>query len=178
VVSKVVEAAKPVEGAEELAKYLPSNGKKWAGQILTAAKAKGVDPVLLAAVIEQESSYGDNLSTKGPDGTGDNGHGHGVAQIDDRTWGDWLKSNNWKDFLTNATKGAEILRDGLKAFSGNVRAGTSAYNAGPGRVRAAIARGQDPGTVTTHSKAGESYPDGIARRMALMKERARKAGVA
>ncbi|WXH33612.1 hypothetical protein WA016_07621 [Myxococcus stipitatus] len=130
----------------------------------------GIDPFLLSAVLEQESAYGEALTPPGPGGKGDGGHGHGVGQIDDRTWGAWLATNAWWNFEINATKSAEILASGLKLFRGDLRAGLSAYNAGPSNVRKALAAGKDPGSVTTHSAStGLSYPDNTLRRLARLK---------
>jgi soluble lytic murein transglycosylase-like protein len=156
-------------GASVLARVLPSHAKQYAAAILRAARAWGVDPLLLSALLEQESNFGAALTPPGPAGTGDGGHGHGVGQIDDRTWGAWLASARWWDFETNATKAASILSDALKAFGGNTRAALAAYNAGAARVRSALSAGKDPGSVTTHSANGESYPDGVLRRLARMR---------
>jgi soluble lytic murein transglycosylase-like protein len=154
-----------------LLKALPLHARQYAAQLEGAARVHGVDPFLLAAVLEQESDFGAALTPKGPGGKGDRGYGHGVGQIDSRTWGAWLKSAAWWDFGTNATKAAEILAAGLKAFPSNVAAGLAAYNAGPGRVRQALAAGKAPGSVTTHTR-GVSYPDSVLVRLARLQSRA------
>jgi soluble lytic murein transglycosylase-like protein len=164
---------RPGAGSAGLVRALPKHAKQYAGAIERAATAHGLEPLLLAAVLEQESDFGEGLTPKGPGGKGDKGHGHGVGQIDDRSWGAWLATHAWWDFETNATKSAEILAAGLRTFNGNFRAGVSAYNAGAGAVRRALKAGKDAGTVTTHSaKTKESYPDGIARRLARLQQRA------
>uniref|UniRef100_UPI001CC961A4 transglycosylase SLT domain-containing protein n=1 Tax=Hyalangium versicolor TaxID=2861190 RepID=UPI001CC961A4 len=157
-----------------LTRALPSHARQYARAISKAAKASGVDALLLAAVLEQESNFGATLTPPGPAGKGDKGHGHGVGQIDDRTWGAWIASSRWWDFETNATKAGRILADALKAMGGNVRAGVSAYNGGAGRVKAALAAGKDPGSVTTHTPSGESYPDGVLRRLERLKKAAQQ----
>jgi soluble lytic murein transglycosylase-like protein len=163
------------KGPAWLVRILPQSGKPYAGALSRAAAKWDVDVVLLAAVIEQESMHGELLKPKGPGGLGDKGHGHGVGQIDNRTWGAWLRSARWWDYEVNATKAAEILAGELRTFGGNVRQGVSAYNAGAGAVRKAVLTGRDPGAVTTHDKQGVSYPDNVLRRferMQLLKRRA------
>ena len=81
----------------------------YADQIVQASKEYGVDPTLTYAIGAQESGWGTYLDPKGPGGTGDNGHGHGFMQIDDRTWGDWLATADWTDPLTNIRKGLDIF---------------------------------------------------------------------
>jgi soluble lytic murein transglycosylase-like protein len=160
-----------VPGAELLPHVLPPHARQHAAAIVRAARAHGLDPLLLAAVLEQESNYGQALTPRGPGGKGDAGHGHGVGQIDDRTWGAWLKASRWWDFEVNATKAAEILAAGLKAFPGQLRPGLASYNAGPARVRAALSRGKDAGSVTTHTRSPAggstlvSYPEAVLYRL-------------
>lgn len=89
--------------------------------ILRVAREKGVSPLLIASILHNESAFGDALSPRGPGGTGDAGHGHGLMQIDDRTWGDWLSQYDWTDPYTNVLKGVDIYLAGRKALSGTNR---------------------------------------------------------
>lgn len=148
---------------------LPAYAKPFGPLVWTAARKWGLDPWLLARVIDLESRFGLALTPPTPAGTGDSGHGRGLAQIDDRTWKHWLQQYDWTDPATNIAKGAEILADNLRIFSGNIRAALSAYNAGPSKVMAALARGEDPGTVTSYATGADgvrrSYPDNVLRRL-------------
>lgn len=135
---------------------LPRSGKPLADTILRVAREQGLSPYLLAAIIQHESGYGTLLTPKGPGGTGDFGHGHGLMQIDDRTWGDWLASNNWQDPYTNISKGAEIFRSSLSYFQSKgltgddlTNAAIAGYNANPAAVWSAIQKGKSPDAVTT-----------------------------
>jgi Transglycosylase SLT domain len=97
--------------------------------ILQVAREQGVDPFLIYALGERESRWGDALSPKGPGGTGDAGHGRGIMQIDDRSFGPdeqgigsgdgWLAANDWRDPYTNVTKGAQVLNQALRFFQSN-----------------------------------------------------------
>lgn len=142
---------------------LPSEARQYEDVIRRVATETGIDPLLLAAIGQYESRWGEALSPPGPSGTGDAGHGHGIMQIDDRTWGSWLASNQWWDPYTNVRKGAEIylaseayfVQKGLEGLA-LVKAALAGYNAGPGRVWAAVQAGKDPDTVTYRQKYGST----------------------
>lgn len=120
-------------------------GINYVPYVITSANKYGLDPVLLFAIMWQESRWGETLSTKGPDGTGDHGHGRGLMQIDDRAHRDWIAKNNWQDPATNISYGAKVLADNVsffknKGYSGNELTFNSlaAYNTGAGNVMNSI----------------------------------------
>jgi len=133
---------------------LPQPYAQWARAVFKASESSGVDPALLFAVMARE--------TGGRNVVGDGGHGRGLMQIDDRSHGKWLAANEQgMNPETNVAYGARVLRANIDAFPGNLKAAVAAYNAGAGRVRAALAKGADPDTVTT----GKNYAaDVLARR--------------
>ncbi len=105
--------------------------------------------------------------TNGRNIVGDGGHGRGLMQIDDRTWGSWLRTHKGGlDPRSNIMKGASILRQNLNYFKGKIaaskvrRAAIAAYNAGPGNVLSALRRGRSADSVTT---GGNYSRDVIAR---------------
>lgn len=99
-------------GQEALfAAALPSRAKPFAHIVLRVAEEQGVDPFLLAAIAQRESNWDPNV-------LGDAGHGHGLMQIDDRSFGPWLAANNWRDPYTNLTKGAQVLKGKLAFLAG------------------------------------------------------------
>jgi len=102
-------------------------GIKYGSEITAAAKAHGIDPKLLAAVAAQES--GGPGSNSGNNVVGDGGHGHGVFQIDDRTWA-FASTPAAMDPAANAGAAASILAGDLSRCGGNVKAALSAYNSG------------------------------------------------
>ncbi len=100
---------------------------RYGSQIAAAAAAHHIDPQLLAAVAAQET--GGPGASSGNNIVGDSGHGHGVFQIDDRTWG-FAKTPAAMDPQQNANFAAGILADNLQRYGGNVKMALSAYNAG------------------------------------------------
>jgi hypothetical protein len=102
-------------------------GIRFGSAITTAARAHGLDPKLLAAVAAQET--GGPGSNSGRNVVGDGGHGHGLFQIDDRTWA-FGASAQAMDPAANANAAAGILADDLARSGGDVRAALSTYNSG------------------------------------------------
>ncbi len=100
---------------------------RYGPEITAAASAYGLDPGLLAAVAAQET--GGPGSNSGRNITGDGGHGHGVFQIDDRSWS-FAKTPAAMDPAQNAKMAASILSSDLKRNGGDVRAALSSYNTG------------------------------------------------
>lgn len=96
---------------------LPSYAQPYAPIILRVSREEGVDPNLIFGLGDRETLWGTSryLDQPGPAGRGDGGHGHGLMQIDDRSWAPWLASNDWTDPYTNVKKGVRILK-GKKAF--------------------------------------------------------------
>jgi peptidoglycan hydrolase-like protein with peptidoglycan-binding domain len=115
-------------------KKMPAQFRKWIPYVEKAAKRYHLPPSLLMAVMSRE--------TNGHNVVGDYGHGRGLMQIDDRSWGSWLSSHHGgMDPASNIMKGAEILRGNIDYFHGNVRYGVAAYNCGAGNVSSALAHG-------------------------------------
>lgn len=99
-----------------------------------AEKVHGVDAYLLAAVCQRESGGQTQI-------VGEDGHGYGLMQIDDRYHREFVASGDWKDPRKNILKGAEILAAAIKEFSGDADAeflGTCRYNASLKRIQGAL----------------------------------------
>lgn len=135
---------------------IPSEAGPYVEIIKQASSDEGVDPFITVAIGYRESHWGALLNPPGPAGTGDAGHGHGLMQIDDRTWGDWLGEYDWTDPYTNVQKGLEIYNQNLNYFTGKglsgdaaIQAALAAYNHGPGNVWKNIQDGLSPDTGTT-----------------------------
>lgn len=99
---------------------LPDYAQPYGDVMLRVADEEGVDPFLIFGFGDRETLWGTtrDLSQPGPAGTGDGGHGHGLMQIDDRSWGTWLASNDWTDPYTNVKKGVQILKGNIAFFQG------------------------------------------------------------
>lgn len=150
-----------------LARSLPKAGRPFAAAIIAAAEKHRINAWVLAGLISRESQFGALLEPKGPAGKGDAGHGHGLAQIDDRTWGTWLRTHTWWDPAVNIDKGAEILATALRTFGGDYTKALAAYNSGPRNVAKAIAAGQHPDHFTT----GKDYGTDVLRRAAELEKK-------
>jgi hypothetical protein len=158
---------------------LPSNGRPYAEMLLASARkwspGTGLSPVrfatLFAGIVDHESRFGDFLSPKGPAGTGDNGAGLGLAQIDKNQDPVWARTAAWWDPAVNLDKGSSILAVKLKRFPGNIEAAVAAYNASESRVAAAVAAGKDPQSVTTRG----AYVNEVSARLGLIEGRTKAA---
>jgi soluble lytic murein transglycosylase-like protein len=85
-----------------------------------------VDPALVAAVVEQESSFRSRaISPKGA---------RGLMQLMPRT-GRWMGASNLYDPEENLDAGVKYLKYLEKRFDGDMRKTLAAYNAGEGTVR-------------------------------------------
>jgi hypothetical protein len=152
----MIYGAKAVTGAGEaiFAALLPDRAQPYADVILRVAREKSggvgpagvIEPWLVFALGDRESGWGIYLSPPGPAGTGDQGHGHGLMQIDDRSHAPWLAANDWTDPYVNVSKGVEILKENLNFFGSerpvaNLTDGVFVW-IGP---QAAARRGVEPG---------------------------------
>lgn len=109
------------------ASRLTSQGVAFAPEIAAAARRHELDPELLAAVAAQET--GGPGSNSGRNVVGDDGHGHGIFQIDDR-WHTFARTPEAMDPDRNADYAAGMLSSLLSRYGGDVHAALSAYNAG------------------------------------------------
>ncbi len=135
----------------------PLGGIRFSAQISSAAAAHGLDPKLLAAVAAQET--GGPGSNSGNNIIGDGGHGHGLFQLDDRTWA-FANSSAAMDPAANANAAAGILQDDLARYGGNVQAALSAYNSGSPTAT---------GTTTTWGDGATlGYADSVMRHYAAL----------
>lgn len=114
--------------AQLFKQVIPTRSRRFADALLRVAAEDSLNPFLLVALMERESGSGEYLSPRGPEGTGDGGHGRGLFQIDDRTNGNWLLVNNWHDPYVNAKKGSELLRSKLKELGTRVGLGKVTAN--------------------------------------------------
>jgi soluble lytic murein transglycosylase-like protein len=90
------------------------------------AEKYDVDPLLVAAVIEQESKF--HKGAKSPVGA------KGLMQLMPRT-GRWMGAQNLYDPEQNVDAGVKYIKYLQEQFDGNLKKTIAAYNAGEGNVR-------------------------------------------
>jgi len=130
----------------------PLGSIRYGPEIDRAARRHGISPTLLAAVAAQET--GGPGSDSGRNVIGDGGHGHGVFQIDDRSWA-FASTSAAMDPAQNADAAATILANDLAATHGDVRGALSMYNSGSATGR---------GTPTTWADGTTlDYADSVLR---------------
>ena len=106
-----------------------------------AASAAGIDPLLLLALVREESRYDPAVtSPAGAVGLAQLLPSTAQAMTNDRT----MTVSRLKDAATNLLLGARYLRLQLDRFSGDPRFALAAYNAGPGAARRWVDLDADP----------------------------------
>ncbi len=150
------------------------------------AKYRGVDVLLIAAVCDRESRGGDALRPVGPAGTGDEGHGRGLMQIDDRSHPDFLAemlpngTPKWQHPAWNLIYGAHHLGACMRHFGDTTlwlrtaalreAAGIASYNCGFGGVmrgtKEVVGRATDEDMLRAidSKTTGKDYAQDVLRR--------------
>jgi hypothetical protein len=116
--------------------------KGFGGTIQTAAKANGIDPAILAGLLEVESSWRDDViygKTRSKKGA------RGIAQI----MPEYHPGVNYDDPNASINYAAKYLSSLQRQFGGDMRLALIAYNAGPGNVEKY--RGPIPGDAESSS---------------------------
>jgi Bacterial SH3 domain/Transglycosylase SLT domain len=132
-----------------------ANPYKAAVTAATAPYSKWLNPSILAAIGSRESNWGNALDSEGK---GDNGHGRGIMQIDDRYHQTFLDTKDWRDPGVNIQYAVDNVlaayyteldqKTNLEGFD-LLRGAIASYNAGPSKVVDAVNAGLDVDTVTT-----------------------------
>lgn len=155
------------------------------GMIVTSAVRFNHRPEVLAGILYRESRGGEILDDNGK---GDQGHGFGLMQIDDRSFPAFCKSESWRLPAKNVEFGATVLYMKRSYLVNHIslagdeleRAAICAYNCGEGNVEKSIKAGEDPDSRTAGKDYGKSvlqYAD-IYRAIIEEKEASRPAPVA
>lgn len=102
-----------------------ASAQPYSDLIAAASKTHGVDPALIAGVIESESSFNPNAVS--------HAGAKGLMQLMDAT-ARGLGVTDPFDPKQNVMGGTKLLRQLLDRYGGDVRLALAAYNAGPGAV--------------------------------------------
>lgn len=124
----------------------------------TAARLHRHRPEVMAGIIMRETEGGLSryLDRKGPAGRGDGGHGHGLMQIDDRSFPDFCHGPHWADPDKNIHFGAWVLSRKRAFLAPHCpeelleRASLAAYNCGEGTVLKLLFKRLDVDVKTAH----------------------------
>lgn len=120
---------------------------------------------LLMAIASRETEFNPYFISH----PGDEGHGHGLMQIDNRSYPEFCSSEGWKDPHENIMKGAEVFAekykgalrevgDRLGCNSDLIYIATSAYNCGvEAAVRNYLNHNNPDLTTTNHNYAADAY---------------------
>jgi hypothetical protein len=111
--------------------------KGFGGTIQTAAKANGIDPAILAGLLETESGFNPKAVSKAG--------ARGIAQIMPQ----YHPNVNYNDPVESINYAARYLSSLQRQFGGDMRLALIAYNAGPGNVEKY--RGPIPGDAESSS---------------------------
>jgi soluble lytic murein transglycosylase-like protein len=121
---------------------LPEQMRRWMGFVRAAAARYELDPAIVLAIIQVESS--------GNNAIGDYGHRRGLMQIDNREHKTWLDVHeSGMDPESNIDYGCSLVRTGIDYFDGDLRAGIAAYDCGVGSAEAGLRESGDPDKYTT-----------------------------
>lgn len=155
---------------------LPAYVQPYWEAIQEVAHLNNFDPYLIAAIGDRETNWGTNplCKPKGPSCLGDMGHGHGLMQIDDRSFPDFCADPcTWANPRKNINKGCAVLRFALSLLKEKglpddllLQAAVAAYNCGAGNAHRAYKKGLQIDFYT----AGGNYSADVFKRMERFKE--------
>lgn len=149
---------------------LPEYIEPYWQDILYAAGKHGFDPHLIAAIGDRETKWGTHAAChpKGPACLGDAGHGHGLMQIDDRSFPDFCGNYAlWATPVSNILKGCMVLKNKLQFLKNEgvkedvvLQCAVAAYNCGEGNALRAYRRALGVDYYTS----GKDYSADVLRR--------------
>jgi hypothetical protein len=139
---------------------------RWHSICQASADAHNHRVEVMAGILMRETAGGESKylvdesgTPQNPsDDTGDRGHGHGLFQIDDRSFPYFCRTDRWKDPLENALFAGQVLADKRKYIAQGIVRASAALMTGPELERAAIAAYNcGEGNVLKSWLAGEDF---------------------
>jgi hypothetical protein len=134
--------------------------ERYGALIQASATHHGHRPAVVAGIMMRETEGGLSpaCNPPGPACLGDGGHGHGLMQIDDRSFADYCASQHWKDPASNIDFGCAVLATKRAYLVSHLyllayvaeHAAIAAYNCGEGNVRKALEASQDVDVYTAN----------------------------
>jgi len=147
---------------------------KYLSFIKDSASKYNIDPAIICAIISRESCACLILNPPGPGGVGDQGHGRGICQIDDRSHAFFTSSNDWKDPAKNIDYGMNLLRNNIDYFLKKdpnkelaLRRAIAGYNCGNGNVNKTIESNSDVDSRT----ANQDYSKNVLERAVFFRSK-------
>lgn len=143
----------------------------WIELFESSAAEFSFPPEILIAIASRET----NINPKYQHAKGDGGHGHSIMQIDDRSFPDFCKSDDWKDPAKAIRMGAQVLKNKLDEVqrvrgipeTDRLRIAIAAYNCGARRACDHYLNGRSPDTSTT----GKDYSADVGERARFFNEK-------
>lgn len=135
----------------------------WLPYFQTAALDYGIPVHVLLGVASRETNCRNII--------GDGGHGHGIMQIDDRSYPAWCNRGIWKDVGESIRMGAYVLAEKRRQISPSIpvedrlKVALAAYNAGTRH----IIHDYFSGVVDRHT-TGQDYSKDVLKRAEVFKE--------
>lgn len=139
---------------EQLAEQLEIIKREgWLKFFEDAANKYAVDKYVLMAIASRETNCSPVYAYCHK--FGDNGHGRGLMQIDDRSHKRFLAKHDGKPQPEpSIIYGTNLLRSNLNRYAGDYHKAIAAYNTGPGNVDKSIKAGRSPDSTTAHGNYG------------------------
>jgi soluble lytic murein transglycosylase-like protein len=137
----------------------------WLGLFVKAARRHRIRLSVLLAVASRETEMGQSRLLRA--WRGDQGHGRGLMQIDDRWHRAFVMAHKDDDHEANIDYAALLLAKTLKHpyVKGDERKAICSYNCGPGNMKKALDGGRDLDAFTAHG----DYSADVLRRADIIK---------
>jgi hypothetical protein len=141
-----------------------ANSKGWLKYYQESADYYGIPIEILLAKDSRESWLGSFPGLIANGWYGSDGKSRGISQINQDVY-PFAKQFDPNDVQAYVAKGAEILKNELKQFNGNLKNALASYNTGPEDVRLALSKNIDPDIYTTKG----NYSKDILKRAELIR---------